>query len=161
MYCSKFGNSLSDVSWSISWLSAGRNISRIMTSCSSFEASSFTYSNCCNENLSNQLIDQLSANFDFLIFDFFRSKTISHSYFWDSFKLISYSAWSKLSFDMHMTYQVSVFLPADNQLIDQLTSEKKILNLEQYIFSADYNAKIRLELSINVLEKKIKTDSRL
>ena len=47
------------------------------------------------------------------------------------------------------------------QLIDQLTSEKKILNLELHIFCPDYAPKIRSGLSITVLEKKIKTDSRL
>ena len=53
-----------------------------------------------------------------------------------------------------MTYQIPVFPPADNQLIDQLTSEKKILNFEPQVFCPDYVAKIRSGLSITVLEKK-------
>ena len=53
-----------------------------------------------------------------------------------------------------MTYQVSVFRSADNQLIDQLTSENKILNFEPQVFCPDYVAKIRSGLSITVLEKK-------
>ena len=55
---------------------------------------------------------------------------------------------------MYMSYRISVFLSADNQLIDQLTSEKKILNIEFHIFRPDHYTKIRSRLSITVLQKK-------
>ena len=48
-----------------------------------------------------------------------------------------------------------------NQLIDQLTSENTILNFEPQVFWPDNVAKIRSELSITVLEKKMKTADRV
>ena len=41
------------------------------------------------------------------------------------------------------------------------SSEKKILKFERQIFRSDYSAQLRSRLSITVLEKKMKGDSRI
>ena len=61
--------------------------------------------------------------------------------------------------ELHKSFIRLIFHSADymaeKQLIDQLTSENKFLNFEPQVLCSDYVAKIRSELSIAALEKKL------